>query len=71
MELVWSVVKFLMDHWQDILTAVIGLLSALIVIFIMVPGPHPEDWLQKAVDFLSKFSRKKPDDQSAQGKKDG
>lgn len=71
MESVWSILKFLFDHWQEIIGAVIALLTALITIFLFVPGPHPEDWLQAAVDFLKKLSRKKPDDQATQEKKDG
>jgi hypothetical protein len=38
--------------------ALIGLCSALIVVFSLVPGDQPEATLQKVVDFLSKFSVK-------------
>ena len=33
-------------------------LQVLIITFMAIPGPHPEDWLQKILDFLKKFSLK-------------
>ncbi len=41
-----------------LLTAVLGLLGALIAIALVIPGDQPEKALQKAVDFLAKFSKK-------------
>jgi len=33
-------------------------LEILIGIFILVPGPHPEDWLTKIRDVIASISRK-------------
>lgn len=40
------------------LTALIGVLTALIGLFMLVPGEEPEKTLQKVVDFVTKFSKK-------------
>jgi hypothetical protein len=41
-----------------ILSAVIGVLTAAIGLAMLIPGEQPEKALKKAVDFLSKYSRK-------------
>lgn len=51
-------VKFFIDNWSEILNAVVGILSALVVLFMLIPGQQPEAFLQKVVEFLKKFSRK-------------
>jgi hypothetical protein len=61
MEGLLKVATFISAHYQEIITGVVGILSGLIVICLLIPGPHPEDWLQKVVDFISKFSVKKAD----------
>ena len=38
------------------LPLIIGVLSAIIALTAMIPGPEPERTLQKILDFLSKFS---------------
>lgn len=53
-----QVVQFLLAHWQEILLGVSGVISGVIAIALIVPGPEPEASLQKVLDFLSKFSRK-------------
>ena len=40
-------------------TALVGVCSALIVLFALVPGEQPEKFLQGVVDFIAKFSLKK------------
>jgi hypothetical protein len=66
------IVAYILGHYMEILMAILALvgaflafINALIVIFLMVPGPEPEASLQKlvnvgqkAIDFLTKFSRK-------------
>ncbi len=32
------------------------LLSALVAFFMIIPGPHPEDWIQKAIPFTQKIA---------------
>lgn len=39
-------------------SAIAGILGALIVLFMLIPGEEPEGTLQKIVDFISKFSKK-------------
>ncbi len=39
--------------------AVTLLLNGLIAIFLLVPGDQPDKFLQMALDFILKFSRKK------------
>lgn len=53
-----ALISFVVLHWAQMLVSVIGLLSALIAVFLWVPGNEPEATLQKIVDFLGKFSRK-------------
>lgn len=60
METIVALAKFLVENWQEILAAVIGLLTAIIGVALLIPGPQPETTLQKVVDFLSRFSRKPP-----------
>jgi hypothetical protein len=47
-----------LENWSLLLNAVIGILGSLIVLFLLIPGPHPEDWFEAAKKFLEKFSRK-------------
>lgn len=51
--------------WQGIIAAffsmtaaVSAMFVAMIAFFAMIPGEFPENYLQKAVDFIAKFSRK-------------
>ena len=52
-------IKFILDHFQDILTAIVGLLSALTIVFLLIPGEQPEKTFRAIADFLEKFSMKK------------
>lgn len=58
MEGVLNVLKYVWDNKDSLIAAANGLLASMIVISLLIPGPHPEDWLQSASDFLKKFSRK-------------
>lgn len=40
------------------IAALIGVLTALIGLFMLVPGEQPEKAMQSVVDFLAKFSKK-------------
>lgn len=42
----------------EIVTGIISVLSVIISVALVIPGEQPEKFLQKLVDFLSKFSRK-------------
>jgi hypothetical protein len=53
-----AIVAAIAANADVLLMGVIGLLSALVAISMAIPGDQPEKALQKAVDFLSKFSKK-------------
>lgn len=53
-----EILQWLLANWQPVLGAIIAVLSALIALFLMIPGDQPEKALQSALDFLSKFSKK-------------
>ena len=59
MDQVYEIIKLLVEKGPDFITAIVGVCSALIVLSLMIPGDQPEKFLQSAVEFLSKFSRKK------------
>lgn len=58
MELLKEIFLFIVANYQALITGIVGVLSALIGLFLIVPGPQPEATLQKILDFLAKFSRK-------------
>ena len=58
METVIGIGKFLLEHWEKLLSAVVALLSAATAIALIIPGEQPEKFLQSIVDFLAKFSKK-------------
>lgn len=51
-------VKWVSEHWEDVLVAINGFLAAVIAICMLIPGDQPEKFLQALVDFISKFSKK-------------
>ena len=55
---VMDLLAYLMNNGPAMLGAFVAVLSALIVLFQLVPGPQPEKFLQAVVDFLAKFSKK-------------
>lgn len=57
----WDIAKFYYAHGSDIVGQLVIAINALIVIAMLIPGAEPERTLQKVVDFLSKYSRKKKD----------
>lgn len=54
---VLQIMSLLYAQLPQIVMAVNGLLLALIAVFILVPGDHPEKELQAIVDFIAKLSR--------------
>ena len=58
MEKFMEVVNYLMLNGPAILSAVLGLLSAIVVIALMIPGEQPEKSLKRIIEFLEKFSKK-------------
>lgn len=42
----------------NLIASVVAVLSALIALFLLIPGEQPEKLLQGIVDFLKKFSSK-------------
>ena len=53
--------QFIIDILSQIgpiVAALVGVCSALISLFLLIPGPQPEKALQGVVDFLAKFSKK-------------
>lgn len=58
MQILLDIFNFIVANWMAILAAVVGLLNAVIVICLMIPGDQPEKTLKQIVEFLSKISRK-------------
>lgn len=58
MEQIMAVFSWLYVNYGALILAVEAVLSALIVLFLIVPGDQPEKALQAAVDFVKKLSRK-------------
>lgn len=57
-----NIINFIVAHFSEIVAAVTGLFSAVIIICLMIPGDQPEKFLQSVVDVLEKFSKKKSED---------
>lgn len=53
-----QIINFIVSNGPAILNAIVGLVSAVIAVCMIIPGPEPEATLQKVVDFLTKFSKK-------------
>ena len=45
-------------HGPEVVASLVAALSALIVLFALIPGDQPEKALQGVVDFIKKLSRK-------------
>lgn len=58
MDQIMAIISWCIASGPNMVTAVIAVLSALIALFMLVPGEQPEKALSGIVDFLSKFSRK-------------
>lgn len=58
MQVLMDIGKFLVEHYQEIIAAIVGLFTAALAIALLIPGDQPDKFLQSAVDFIKKFSRK-------------
>lgn len=61
MEKALEIIKAAIEHGPIYISAIVGVLSALIALFMLIPGEQPEKALQKVVDLLARFSAKKKD----------
>lgn len=59
MEQVLALLQVLLEKGPVYIAALVAVLSALIGLFLLIPGEQPEKSLQAIVDFLAKFSAKK------------
>lgn len=59
MEKVLEVLNWIVASGPNLVSALAGVLSAVIALCLLIPGEQPEKFLQGVVDFLGKFSRKK------------
>lgn len=53
-----SVINYIVENYQALISGVLAVLTGLIAIFMIIPGPQPEKALQSIVDVLSRFSKK-------------
>jgi hypothetical protein len=53
-----AIVQIVIEKGPGIVAAVVGVLSALIALFMLIPGEQPEKALQAVVNLLAKFSKK-------------
>lgn len=53
-----EIVKFMVEHWSEIVSYIVAGFTALIGLFMLIPGDQPEKFMKSVVDFLSKFSKK-------------
>lgn len=53
-----EVLNWIVQNYQAVVTALMGILMGVIGIALLIPGDQPEKALQAVVDFLTKFSKK-------------
>jgi hypothetical protein len=58
--LAWKAWGWFSENYGVLIMNAEAILLGLMGIALLIPGAEPERTLQKAVDFLSKYSRKKP-----------
>ncbi len=58
MQMILDVLKYVAAHYQEMISAVVAVLAALIAFFMLIPGSAPESQLQSVLDFIKKFSAK-------------
>ncbi len=61
MDKVLEYAKWAFENGPQFVTAIVAVLTALIALFLLIPGDQPEKALKGVVDFLSKFSLKSGD----------
>lgn len=50
--------EWLQANWGLLVAALGGLLGLALTVSLMIPGDQPDKFLQGAVDFIKKFSKK-------------
>lgn len=55
-------VKWLVLHGPEIVSAAVGVLSAIGAVFMLIPGDEPEATLKKVVGWIEAFSVKPKDE---------
>jgi len=55
---IFAFLKSISSMAPEIISALIAGLTSAIAVALVIPGDQPEKFLQKLVDFLSKWSRK-------------
>ena len=58
MQAILEIGKWILDNYQAVLSALVAVVSALIALFLIIPGEQPEKALKSVADFLAKFSKK-------------
>lgn len=58
METILALLSFIPANFATIVTAILGLATAMLALAMLIPGDQPDKFLQSAVDFLTKFSKK-------------
>ena len=53
-----NILNWIINNYQVVITAIVGLMTSIIAISLLIPGDQPEKALQSVVDFLTKFSKK-------------
>lgn len=53
-------IQWIIDNWQVLVGIVLGILTVIIAIARLFPGPQPEKFLQSIVDLIAKISKKPP-----------
>lgn len=53
-----EILQWAIANGPNLVTAIVAVISALIALFLLIPGDQPEKTLQSVVDFLKKFSLK-------------
>ena len=50
--------EYIANNWESLLGVTTAILTAIIAVCMLIPGPQPEQALKSIVEFLEKFSKK-------------
>ena len=53
-----SIINWILENYESILSSAVGILTAGIAIALIVPGEQPEKFMQWLLDLLKKLSKK-------------
>jgi len=53
-----EIINWLLANLSLLVAGVVGVLTALIALFLIIPGEQPEKFLQGVLDFIKPFSKK-------------